>query len=481
MKIRFSKNYPAFILGVIFILSCEILQAQSAEQTLKNIPDNVKQNTATKASATTNSVSNGALDKIDSATNKAIKGITNLFKKKPKKPKTDSTTQQPIATDASTNKLNTTGDNNIIPPVNNSAVVSNPIANTPITNTPTNPTVALATYNNFDFRAGDKIIFEDEFVGDADGEFPSHWNLLEGQGVINKIEGVSAFALSSTPGMRSYSMVSPLMTKPTYLTSNFSVEFDQYLTSSNNVLNVFMYDNTGNVLGVGVFGDNAHYVVIKTAAAKDVTNSTALPLQGDSKLSNGLPVAIAGTNFYNSWHHIALAYKNDQLKVYVDQYRVLVVPHCGFSPTAIECRSNTYDAEKPVVFKNFKIADGAQMNMLGAIMTTGKFVTHGISFDVNKAVLKPESLGVIGDVVKQLQDNPTLNLEIDGYTDSDGDATANITLSQQRADAVKDALVQAGIDATRLVAKGFGAAKPIASNTSQQGKAENRRVEFIKM
>lgn len=140
-----------------------------------------------------------------------------------------------------------------------------------------------------------------------------------------------------------------------------------------------------------------------------------------------------------------------------------------------------YDADKPAVFKNFKIADGAQMNMLGSIMTTGKFITHGISFDVNKAIVKPESMGIIGDVVKQLQDNPTLNIEIDGHTDSDGDATANMTLSQQRADAVKDALMQAGIDAARLTSKGFGATKPIADNTTQSGKAENRRVEFIKM
>ena len=473
MKIHFSKNCIASISVVILILSAESLNAQTADQTIKNIPDNVKQNAANKAASTSNSISNTA---IDSVTNKALKGFTGLFKKKAKTPKVDST------------KINSSGnqDNTFIPnpifagtvPANNN---SNNSSNNNISlNSSHNTIPNIAAYNNYDFRAGDKIIFEDEFASDADGEFPTHWNLLEGQGVINKIDGISSFLLSSTPGMRSYSMVSPFMSNASYLTANFSVEFDQYLTSSNNKLILFMYDNTGNVLGVIVSGENVHYNFLKASSAKDLLTSAGLPLQDDSKLMNALPNAIAGTNFYNTWHHIAMAYKNDQLKIYVDQYRVLVIPHCGFKPTALECRSNTYDADKPVVFKNFKIADGAQMNMLGSIMTTGKFVTHGIGFDVNKSVLKPESMGVINDVVKQMQDNPTLNLEIDGYTDSDGNADANITLSQQRADAVRDAMIQSGIDASRLTSKGFGAAKPIAPNTTQEGKAENRRVEFIK-
>ena len=475
MKFHIIRNYFVYILFSVCIVKTNNLVAQTAGQTLSSIPDNLKQNAANKASSKSNSVSNSALDKLDSATNKAFKGLTGLFKKKAKAPKADSAALQPTpVTDANANKSIAATDNSATASSAGSAQVVTPPP-------PAIPSASVAAYNNYDFRAGDKIIFEDDFDNDPDGEFPTHWTLLEGQGVINKIDGLPAFALSSTPGMRSYTMVSPLMKNPAYLTANFSVEFDQYLTSSNNILDVFMYDNTGNVLGIVVSGDNTHYIITKLSTAKDIINTTALPLQSDSKLSNGLPTAIAGTGFYNVWHHIAMAYKNDQLKIYADQYRVLVVPHCGFNPTALECRSNTYDADKPVLFKNFKIADGAQMNMLSSIMTNGKFITHGISFDVNKSVLKPESMGVIGDVVKQLQDNPTLNLEIDGYTDSDGDASANMLLSQQRADAVKDALVQAGIDASRLTTKGFGAAKPISTNTTQNGKAENRRVEFIKL
>ena len=77
--------------------------------------------------------------------------------------------------------------------------------------------------------------------------------------------------------------------------------------------------------------------------------------------------------------------------------------------------------------------------------------------------------------------NPNLKLEIDGYTDSVGDAAHNLDLSKRRAQAVQTVLVsQFGVDAGRLTASGFGAGKPIGSNDTPDGRAENRRVEFLK-
>ena len=70
---------------------------------------------------------------------------------------------------------------------------------------------------------------------------------------------------------------------------------------------------------------------------------------------------------------------------------------------------------------------------------------------------------------------------MDGYTDNSGAAAHNLTLSQQRADAVKDQLVKMGIDASMLTTKGFGDTKPISDNNTPEGRANNRRVEFVKM
>jgi outer membrane protein OmpA-like peptidoglycan-associated protein len=84
-------------------------------------------------------------------------------------------------------------------------------------------------------------------------------------------------------------------------------------------------------------------------------------------------------------------------------------------------------------------------------------------------------------IVQVLKDNPEIKFEVGGHTDSDGADDYNLKLSQQRADAVKDQLIKMGIEAARLSAKGYGETKPISDNTTFEGKANNRRVEFVKM
>jgi OOP family OmpA-OmpF porin len=118
--------------------------------------------------------------------------------------------------------------------------------------------------------------------------------------------------------------------------------------------------------------------------------------------------------------------------------------------------------------------------MTGQKFTDARLVTHGINFDVDKATITPQSMGTLNMIVKLMQDNPDLKFEVDGHTDNTGTPAHNLTLSQQRAAAVTAQLITMGIDASRLSSKGFGDTKPMADNSTPDGKANNRRVEFVK-
>ena len=108
------------------------------------------------------------------------------------------------------------------------------------------------------------------------------------------------------------------------------------------------------------------------------------------------------------------------------------------------------------------------------------FVTLYISFDTNKADIKPEAMPTIAEIVKLLKSQTTLSLSIEGHTDNVGQAIANKTLSENRAKSVMNAIVGQGIATARLSAKGFGQENPIADNRSEDGRAKNRRVELVK-
>jgi outer membrane protein OmpA-like peptidoglycan-associated protein len=120
--------------------------------------------------------------------------------------------------------------------------------------------------------------------------------------------------------------------------------------------------------------------------------------------------------------------------------------------------------------------------MADAINKTGKIDIYGITFDIDKTDIKPESVPTLTEVAKLLTENPTFKLEISGHTDSTGSAPHNQTLSEGRAVSVVNTLVsQYHIDASRLVAKGYGDTKPIADNATEEGRAKNRRVELSKL
>jgi OmpA-OmpF porin, OOP family len=116
----------------------------------------------------------------------------------------------------------------------------------------------------------------------------------------------------------------------------------------------------------------------------------------------------------------------------------------------------------------------------GSIKETGRVTVYGIYFDTGKADLKPESEPALAEIVKMLKANSNLKIFVVGHTDTVGQFTANVKLSQDRAASVVNALVSKhGIAAARLTPFGAGPTSPVASNKTDEGKAKNRRVELV--
>lgn len=140
------------------------------------------------------------------------------------------------------------------------------------------------------------------------------------------------------------------------------------------------------------------------------------------------------------------------------------------------------DDQKPYFYiSNIRFAVG-QPDMRSKLLTEGKLVTRGILFDVNSDQIKPESYGTLKEIAKVLQDNKDIRVKIIGHTDSDGSDASNLDLSKRRAASVKTALSsEFGIDAARMETDGKGESEPVADNNTPEGKANNRRVEFIKL
>ncbi len=299
--------------------------------------------------------------------------------------------------------------------------------------------------------------------GEENGEFPSRWDLQYGNVEIAQFEGENVIMF-----MSGSSCIIPYLKNPEqdYLPDIFTIEFDVYYDIEPHSAKYFvaLYDKK-NQKGTG----------------QSLQNIQLFPGGIKYKGSDNL---ISGGDglWYNKknpfWRHISIGFNVRSLKVYYDDVRMLNIPHIGYNPTGL---SISIINTTPVNFymKNIRIAEGGQ-KLYDKFLQDGKIVSNGIRFDIGKATLRPESMGVLNGIYKLLSDHPEVNFSIEGHTDNVGDLDFNQKLSEERAKSVMTQLVSMGINAGRLTSKGFGESNPIHTNDTPEGKAANRRVEFVK-
>lgn len=336
-------------------------------------------------------------------------------------------------------------------------------------------------YAKSDFVPGDVIIFEDLMDDEQLGEFPSMWDLKEGSAEVASINGKKAI-FRSDKEEGTYT-VGPLMKNPNnYLPEKYTVEMDLWMAVQKGEdetaaaptrysYELCFNDVEGHGYEVASIKINNHGGYNDNGYMEwNYTSTSDASIQGNS------PLAVTS----DGWHHLAVSFNKRAFKIYLDGVRIANIPNMKQAANFTLRDVNQNYTSWAGAITNVRIAEGA-VPLYDRMMTDGKFITYGITFDVGKATIKPESMTELTRIVQLLNENPTLKFSVEGHTDNTGNAASNQTLSEQRSQAVVAKLTEMGIAADRLTASGKGQNAPIADNNSPEGRAKNRRVEFVKL
>ena len=333
-----------------------------------------------------------------------------------------------------------------------------------------------------DFVRGSVILFEDDFAGEQMGEFPSKWDISDGSLEVASVNG-KKYAHSNTSGT---TVFSPLMQNmKSYLPDVFTLEWDEFMCKPGDIdqmaWHIYFYqgdDELGNIYKMfrpGAPDAYGYYSFKKgSGASGEVT--------GDLNWED-LKKCVK----FGQWNHFAISFNKRAFKYYINGQRVINLPNVA-APSRFEF--HVQDAYPYCGIGHVILAKGAvdlyqrQTTDLSAvekaIAETGKFVTNNILFETGKATLKPESMAEIQKVADYMKKNPTARFEVQGHTDNQGSDKINDPLSQQRAEAVVKALEGMGCDPFNMRAVGKGSHEPVADNKTEDGRAKNRRVVFVK-
>ena len=346
------------------------------------------------------------------------------------------------------------------------------------------------SYAKSDFVPGDEIFFEDDFAGEQMGEFPSRWDLISGYAEVGSIEGRKLIAFTDDGS----GAVIPLMKEPrAFLPDVFTLEYDVFLgipgdyedereSGSNTLSLVFandeavdLNDHESGTIDFYYRGDGSSSItwdILKPDATSSLQGKKELGLNDGLTDYNGKDNPLKP----GEWNHFAFSFNKRAFKGYINGQRIINIP-LALAPKCFWFRHTGNYIYSGV--SNIRLAQGA-VPLYDRLSSEGKIVTYAITFETGKADLKPESMVEIARIAKLMKENPNLAFEVQGHCDATGSDKVNDPLSQKRAEAIVAALVEEGIAESRLSPVGKGSHEPIASNSTDEGRAKNRRVEFVK-
>jgi OOP family OmpA-OmpF porin len=340
--------------------------------------------------------------------------------------------------------------------------------------------------SKYDFVPGEKIVVLEDFSGVEPGDFPSGWNTNASAEVVTISDKEGKWLKIARQGSFYPEMIKSLP-------QNMTLEFYLQAGSKSNpvpfVLNFGplksreefkLYDAQNPALrGQPVFQVKLWPGNANKPASSEVFGGR----KGNYEIQNKNNFK-TWDNSSNTTAHVALWRQADRLRMYINGEKVWDLQRAFDTATKyniVFAMPRSREGDDYYLLGNIRLAVGVP-DTRSKLLKEGRFVTQGILFNSGSDQIKPESYGTLKEIAGVLEESPSTRVKIIGHTDSDGDEKSNLLLSQQRAAAVKAALVNnMGIKPERLETDGKGQAKPIADNKTKEGKVQNRRVEFIKL
>lgn len=426
-----------------FLVCINSADAQIFDRVMKRTKEKAKNRTEQKTDET-----------IDKGLDKLEKGIGNIFKKKDKQ--TDAKTNNP-----QTNKQNSQQNGN----------------------------TDYSQYKGSTFIPGKNVLFFEDFATARLGSGNANWHLYEYDPSAN-FERPSIRTISASGGnwlkMPRKGFVFPNSFKN--LPEQFTIEYDLYADPEK--MNEMEGGFRVNFIAKNDREDFTIYWPKEPAIRLDVHphgSTEVVEIFATTEYNSNLnreQMVLFEKKYQSGWKsgqvNRVSVYRNSQhVILYLNGKEMLNLPNGLPKKAQYNLIFNTNLYGDGMYLSNVRIA-GNVPNATQEIKTAGKFVTNSIYFDVNSSRIRPESWATLNNTAQAIK-STSENYLIVGHTDNDGADDANLKLSQSRALSVKSALEKEfGIDASRLVTDGKGESQPVTSNNTASGKAQNRRVEFIK-